>query len=486
VEALRVRPFAARAAVTVACLLAALVGAVPAAHAARQSYRPVAERHGVFFFKLRHVKLGRVVGARLYVDRASRRLSVNRLRRSARKGVLRASAPRPTLRIWARQRAQGGVVEARHRVKLVLSTSSTSTTTSTSSSTTSTTSSGSTTTTGTSSSIGSSISPAGTSCNGPFKAGNWPSACWRPYADTSPWNQQIPAGAPSAASSSAIVSRVLGFGAIQNIVANPSKGNDWMHPTYYPEPSDPVFTIHCTESWGTCSIEGMQVRIPDAAKAADAGDAHMTVVDQASGWEYDFWGVQSKPAGGGTISIKWGGRVRIDGDGLGDGGTAAQFGSLAGIIRAPELEAGQINHALFMTIKCDNGSYVYPATKTGQSCSSIGLSGAGAPPMGTRLQLAMSDDQIAALPVPPWKKTILLAMAHYGMYFGDTGGGSWSVEAESGMTYTSFGLEDRLVTFAKANDVPSYNGSYVFGMADGVDWARYLRVVDPCVARGTC
>jgi hypothetical protein len=51
---------------------------------------------------------------------------------------------------------------------------------------------------------------------------------------------------------------------------------------------------------------------------------------------------------------------------------------------------------------------------------------------------------------------------------------------------TSFGVEDRLVSFAKANNLPSYNGSYVFGLADGVDWARYLRVVDPCTAQGTC
>src|SRR5436305_833030 len=29
-------------------------------------------------------------------------------------------------------------------------------------------------------------------------------------------------------------------------------------------------------------------------------------------------------------------------------------------------------------------------------------------------------------------------------------------------------------------------GRYVFNLKDGVDWGRYLRVVDPCTTRGTC
>ena len=40
----------------------------------------------------------------------------------------------------------------------------------------------------------------------------------------------------------------------------------------------------------------------------------------------------------------------------------------------------------------------------------------------------------------------------YGMYFGDTGGGTWSVAIESGSTYTSFGYEDRMVAFGRRED----------------------------------
>ena len=51
--------------------------------------------------------------------------------------------------------------------------------------------------------------------------------------------------------------------------------------------------------------------------------------------------------------------------------------------------------------------------------------------MGARLQLAMSSAEIDALSVPRWKKTILRAMARYGLFLGDTGGDAWGIELQS-------------------------------------------------------
>lgn len=215
----------------------------------------------------------------------------------------------------------------------------------------------------------------------------------------------------------------------------------------------------------------------------------MTVV-QPDGWEYDFWRVGTKPRGGGTMTFAGGGRTRIDGSGLNSGATAANFGNLAGVIRAQELAAGSINHALFIVLKCtargtafgygtgttNNGSMVYPAAHGGSACST---DSSDLPPIGARFQLAMTDAQIAALPVPTWKKTILTALARYGGYVGDTGGPGFALQFESGATYTSFGQIDQLVTFAKQNSVPVWNGTHVFNLASGVDWARYLRVLVP-------
>lgn len=218
----------------------------------------------------------------------------------------------------------------------------------------------------------------------------------------------------------------------------------------------------------------------------------MTVVDQRSGVEYDLWNVREKPKGGGRLTFSWGGSTRIDGDGLGSAATAAEFGNLAGIVRAQELEAGEIRHALFAVVKCDSGAHVYPATKHGRACSDIGRPNPGAPPMGARLQLDMSAAEIDRLRVPDWKKTMLRALARYGGYVGDTGTGSWGFMAESGATYTSFGREDRLVQFAREHDVRTGDDDrdgdeeHIFDIAGQVDWRERLRVVHPCEARGTC
>jgi hypothetical protein len=259
--------------------------------------------------------------------------------------------------------------------------------------------------------------------------------------------------------------------------------SDWQHPVYYSDGNDPWFEVHCAEDWGTCEVEGMRVRIPDRAEAAAGSDGHLTVVDQDSGWEYDFWQVRRKPRGGGRLVISWGGRTRIDGDGLGSDANAAHYGSLAGIIRAEEMRRGRIDHALFMLVRCDSGRKVYPAQGRGLECDDP----RGAPSQGTRFQLDMSPGEIDALRLPAWRKTILRAMAEYGLYVGDTTGGTpWNIWFESGSTYTSFGRPDPMVAFARRAGVPRSSGTYYFDWGSGVDWRRHLQVVDPCVAERTC
>lgn len=233
----------------------------------------------------------------------------------------------------------------------------------------------------------------------------------------------------------------------------------------------------------------MQIRIPDRARPAAGGDHHLTVVEP-EGWEYDFWNVTSKPAGGGLLKYGGGGRTRIDGYGLASGATAAGFGNLAGIIREQELAAGRINHALFLVVKCTarntafgygerlmgSAGYVYPATHSGSGCPTDSTA---LPPMGAHFALAMSDAQIAALAVPWWKKVILTALAHYGGYVGDTGGSGFGFQFESSSTYTSFGWTDLLFSLSRGLGVPLWSGTYVYDMASGVEWARYLRVLVP-------
>ena len=329
-----------------------------------------------------------------------------------------------------------------------------------------------------------------------FAAGSWPTGCWRPYNDASPFNQVIPPNPRLVPNSSAIVETMTSWGQPADLRAGTAdSSSDWDHPIYFSQPSDPVFTVHCTESWGRCEIEGERIRIPQAARAAGGGDAHMTVIDQSTGWEYDLYkycyegcsssSLRTLPGGGGQVNIRWGGKTALDGDGLGSDATAALFGLAAGVIRPEELLRGRIDHALFMVVRCDSGKAVWPAAGLGAACAG---DGSNAPSEGTRFQLDMSVSEIERLAVPVWKKTILRAMSEYGMYVGDTSGSTpWNLQFASGSTYTSFGAEDQLVRAAKALGVrASSDGRYYFDIASGVDWKSRLRVVDPCVARNSC
>jgi hypothetical protein len=322
-----------------------------------------------------------------------------------------------------------------------------------------------------------------------FGVGRWPGPKWRPYAPSSPFNRPIARGTPTHPRSAEMIATVLSRGGPSPMqVGVAQTRDDWGHPTYYAKSTDPVFRLQPTAPWGRNPIAGHRIPIPDAARPAGGGDGHMTVVTP-DGWEYDFWQVQDKPAGGGTLRFSWGGRLRIDGDGLRGGGTASRFGNIAGMIRAQELAASRIRHALFVVIRCagvgdwfghgvqmrGQSSFVYPAVSGGARCPE----GTMAPPLGARLQLTMSRAQIAALPVPAWKKAILRALARYGGYVGDTGGDGINFMFESSTMYTSFGFADPLVSFAQANGVRQSGGRYVFDIAPGVDWARYLRVVPP-------
>ena len=472
---------ARKLALTVSLAAIALAGVAPGADAAPQkhSFRAATEKSRVLTFKLKRVKPGGISAAYLAASgRPRKRLSIRRVRRGARRGVLKVKLPRRWRKHKGTRRNNapvtgtgqppssrgpgGGSAPAVGQTKLVVVLDRPAALPKTDN-------------------CGGSSLQTGL---GSFSVNNWPNGCWRPYADSSPFNRRIPTGARLHPNSSGIVQRLASKGDPSDLRAGVADSeSDWQHPTYYAQPGDPLYTIHCTRSWGSCEVEGMQVRIPDKAKAAGGSDGHMTVVDQASGWEYDFWQVASKPSGGGRIDISWGGRTRIDGDGLDSDATAAHFGNLAGIIRAQEMQRGRIDHALFMVVDCDNGTKVYPAKGLGSACSDR----TNAPAEGMRFQLDMSSAQIDAMPVPDWKKTILRAMAEYGMYVGDTGGSPWDLEFESGSTYTSFGAEDQMVDFAKSQGIRrSGDGKYYFDVGKDIDWGGKLRVVDPCVAEGSC
>jgi len=324
------------------------------------------------------------------------------------------------------------------------------------------------------------------------------SACRTPYGPESPFNQPIDSSPPLAPGSEATIAQLTeGDPPASMVIGDPLR--DGGVPVYLSRPQDPLYTLHCTMPWGRCEIEGEQVRIPSAALPAgswpdpdDQSDGHLTVVDPDSGEEYDLWNVSSKPQAGGRLDFAWGGKTEIDGDGLGSAAVAAGWGSLSGLIRVQEQISGRIPHALAIAVPCTAG-VVYPASGGGQSCADAGLPGVGAPPVGAHLQLDMSEGEIEALDLPRGEAGILLAMARYGGFVSDTTGSDhWGFEYESAAAYSGFGeLDPRIELARRAGVEPedfNANGSeeYWLPFSTSVDWQQNLRVIDPCVSRGTC
>jgi len=316
---------------------------------------------------------------------------------------------------------------------------------------------------------------------GGYGPGSWPSACWRPYSASSPFNSAVPANPAISADSTSVAAALASLNT--DFFVSESKYFDGGHPTFWSRPSDPLVTLR--SAWGG-PLDGLQVRVP--AQATPAGgfsfgsgwpnqhDSHLTIVDQSTGWEYDMWNVQSLSDG--VLSFTNGGKTRIDGAGLGSAAVAANFGNLAGVIRLEELKAGVINHALVVSVPNVYG-HVYPACQDNNNNSGPGT---GIPKLGARLWLDMSASEINALPIPAYRKTIAMALARYGAYVEDSGNPNLTFNIESPQTYAAYGRHDwnEWAASLGVTETRSPDGLPAYGLnLSGIPFASKLRVIDP-------
>ncbi len=301
-----------------------------------------------------------------------------------------------------------------------------------------------------------------------------------PGSPSSPFNQPVGASPTVLANSAEMVAYVLRQGS--PMPGNATSSSDWKHPTVFASNSDPVVELRATEAWGTNSLTGRKVHVPAAVQAApppgsSGGDAHLEIVlapvdARVPGEAADLW--RATPVASGVLRFAWGGPANIAGTGIGGAATAVGLDLWGGQIRGIELKERAINHAICATVKANkSGSFVYPATHTDGRSSE-----AAAPQEGQRFYLAYSDSEIEALPLKPWKKTVLKALAHYGFYDCDSGGSGLGIEFESPIMFTAFGQPNPLAEVGKAEGLGTWEGAYVFNFSEGVNWSR-LRAITP-------
>src|SRR2546429_552469 len=86
----------------------------------------------------------------------------------------------------------------------------------------------------------------------PATPGRLAGAGWGPARGAGPFTQPLPANPRLGPSSAQMAATIAGWGQPENPYAGAADTpSDWNHPVYYSSPRDPVFTVHCTKSWGT-------------------------------------------------------------------------------------------------------------------------------------------------------------------------------------------------------------------------------------------
>jgi len=207
-------------------------------------------------------------------------------------------------------------------------------------------------------------------------------------------------------------------------------GPEWQMTIYTAKNSDPAYNpplIHATD-WG-CSMGG-PIHIPDyaAREIPGDGDGYIVVANKDDDTVKEIWQAQKV---GGAWSGSCGGSYRLSGNGavesrLAGVGTGSDVQAGFGFIQYSELQAGVINHALYVTSTRTCRTFRPPAAKTdgndvGASCT----------PMGARLQLDPSVDcnhlggatpGERVMTTSAGERMICITLQKYGGYILDSGG----------------------------------------------------------------
>jgi len=199
-----------------------------------------------------------------------------------------------------------------------------------------------------------------------------------------------------------------------------------LHPDFGTEPSygipytvvgpqQPKVKIAFTE-YGEESNPGPYPIPPDAPVegAGEAGDRHVLVLQRGSCKLYELYDAQRHghgwQAGSGAVFNLRSNALRPDGWTSAD---AAGLPIFPLLVRYPEVRAGEIDHALRVTVPRTQSGYIHPATHFASSSSDPDL-----PPMGLRLRLK-AGYSLAGF--HGQSLIVLRALKRYGLIVADNG-----------------------------------------------------------------
>ena len=258
----------------------------------------------------------------------------------------------------------------------------------------------------------------------------------QPPASTSPrarslpteaaWNQDISKG-PRDPRSAAYISYILanGGGSIHPDFGSP---RGYGIPYAVVGSGQAKLPVHYT-AYGDESDRGpfpIPANAPVEGGQQAEGDRHVIAVDRDACMLYELFGAHfvggRKPHWDAESGTKWDlssasrRRDRLT------SADAAGLPIFPGLVRYDEVAAGQLNHAIRMTVESTQNAWIHPASHCAGDTSA-----GNAPPMGLRLRLKASYG-IGRFSGPA--KTIATAMKQYGMIIADNGS-NWYISGSS-------------------------------------------------------
>ena len=209
------------------------------------------------------------------------------------------------------------------------------------------------------------------------------------------------------------------------------------------------------------------VPIPANAQPANGTDHALVIWQPSTDTEWELWVAQR--ADDGSWSACWGGRIENMSQAQGVfpfpyGVAASGLSYLAGAIKASELHAGRIDHALAVNVvHAAEGTQVAPANRTdGDSTDPDAI------PEGTRFRLDPSID-VTTLGLPAGGLAIARALQEYGMYVTDRAG-AVVLMGESSAPYVAAGQPN---PYDEA-----FDGLQGYQVLSKIPWDR-LQVIQP-------
>jgi hypothetical protein len=189
-------------------------------------------------------------------------------------------------------------------------------------------------------------------------------------------------------------------------------------------------------------------------------------------------------------------------------------------VRTKEWMEGQINHALYLNTACEGSATTYFPDMSGPAgvCNLVSnpLPTTNRPFEGNLVFLDYTDAQINAMNLPAWQKPLIMALAHYGGYIGDTNNGSGAINPsrfESNQPYRIAGVTNPLFAWlnsqvgsgvtkpgapAQATCSSQPGGCYKYQMtlfsgipnltgpscSTACNYEGHMHIADPCVPKG--